>query len=154
MTREELIDNLKILKRSAKQTVGNKFQKEHTILANVSNDSFLFVIDEAIDVLKLQDNFSEIAQNLAKENDKLTEELEELKKHDGCIGDLFAAGYAFYNAEQVKEIQKAAAKKERKRLKKALEEKANSEVYFDEKPVFLFFVEKWAEYFKKGDKKE
>lgn len=145
MTREESLDVLDHYQRIY------QLEQNHSERARATAEALTI----AIDALKHENNFSAIAQNLAAENDKLTEELEALKKHDGCIGDLFAAGYAFYNAEQVKAIQKAAAKKEQKRLKKALAKKADKRCRMDGTPVqFIFSADRWDEYFKKGDKVE
>lgn len=48
--KEEVIEMLSILKESAENTVGNRISKKQkfTILANISPDSFIFVIDEAV----------------------------------------------------------------------------------------------------------
>lgn len=53
MTREETIENLLILKKSAEETVGNRQQNiEYTILHDIKSSSFSFVVDMAIEALK------------------------------------------------------------------------------------------------------
>ena len=52
MTREEIIECLKTLKKSINETVGNKLQGEFTYIANVRPDSAEFVIQSAIKALE------------------------------------------------------------------------------------------------------
>ena len=52
--KEEVIEILNILKESSENTVGNRISKKQnfTILSDVSPNSFLFVIDSAIEEMK------------------------------------------------------------------------------------------------------
>lgn len=52
--KEEVLEMLNILKESSENTIGNRISKKQkfTILSDVSPDSFIFVIDEAISEIK------------------------------------------------------------------------------------------------------
>lgn len=51
MTREEMIEELDILKKSINETVGNRLPGEFTYIANVRSSSAAFVIQSAIDMI-------------------------------------------------------------------------------------------------------
>ena len=109
MTKEELIEMLDTLKKSSEETVGNRIDTEqkYTILANISPDSFRFVIGEAIKALE-QPTIScnatteEIAQSFISDVEAVKDYLPKCDSMEfPKTFDEFANDYGFTDDEEI-----------------------------------------------------
>ena len=76
MTREELKESVKVLKKSAKNTVGNREKNnKFTVIADIKPDSFDYIMSQVIEAL------SEPTPTIKTDGHSLTEVAEALKRH-------------------------------------------------------------------------